>query len=639
MSGEWKLSVGMNKGRLVLVGVSAALLAVCLVASYLTEGAMANLPFLGGEGGGAAQGLVDQRSWQTVAALAPLAVSAEEQGVAREAERLADHEVDQAFAMALRQAEVEAETHVLTGPAQEMQQKLNGLAELVKEDQAQVDGLTAQAAAAAKSGGAAAGSVADDLDVAKARLQLDSDEMNEASDDLARESGDQRGQIQQELTAREAAMQKYDSQAGGGAPVAVVSVRRYGTLAGRIGGWFEQRSRTSLVEQAKAQTDADVASLTVQLSELSAKSSAVVAKVRNGDVDRDAKGAAADGSSASNGAAGVEPEAKRKLARMARVHAMDQIHSILNDRIGTEKQLSAVYAKWIAQVKLQHRIVMHLILQSLAGIAGIVLGAVLVWWVVQMLLDRATAGSKGMDRRSVHTLRTVASLGIQLVTLLLVLLVIFGVPNQVPTILGLGAAGLTVVFQDFILAFFGWFVLMGRNGIRVGDWVEINGVGGEVVEIGLFRTALLETGNWTDKGHPTGRRVTFINSFAVTGQFFNFSTAGQWMWDQISVNVPSGEGTYKTIEAIHKAVLEQTAGDAKLAEAEWKGATRLQELGQFSATPSVDMRPAASGIDILVRYVTRAGGRFDMRNKLYQTVITLLHDPDAAKPGAVAAEK
>ena len=97
-----------------------------------------------------------------------------------------------------------------------------------------------------------------------------------------------------------------------------------------------------------------------------------------------------------------------------------------------------------------------------------------------------------------------------------------------------------MVFQDFILAFFGWFVLMGKNGIRVGDWVEINGVGGEVVEIGLFRTALLETGNWTDKGHPTGRRVTFINNFAVTGQYFNFSTAGQWMWDEISVNVPAG---------------------------------------------------------------------------------------------------
>jgi small-conductance mechanosensitive channel len=237
-----------------------------------------------------------------------------------------------------------------------------------------------------------------------------------------------------------------------------------------------------------------------------------------------------------------------------------------------------------------------------------------------------------------HTLRTISSLGIEALTLVLLLLAIFGVPSQMPTILGLGAAGLTVVFQDFILAFFGWFVLMGRNGIRVGDWVEINSVGGEVVEVGLFRTALLETGNWTDKGHPTGRRVTFINSFAVTGQFFNFSTAGQWMWDEISVNVPSGEGTYKTIEAIHKAVLAQTEQDAKLAEAEWKDAAKTRDLGQFSATPSVDMRPAASGIDILVRYVTRAGDRFEMRNKLYQTVIELLHQPAVEAVGVSAGK-
>ena len=145
-----------------------------------------------------------------------------------------------------------------------------------------------------------------------------------------------------------------------------------------------------------------------------------------------------------------------------------------------------------------------------------------------------------MDKRSLHTLQTVSSLGIQLVTLVLVLLVVFGTPSQMPTILGLAAAGLTVVFQDFILAFFGWFVLMGKNGIRVGDWVEINGVGGEVVEMGLFRTSLLETGNWTGNGHPTGRRVTFINNFAITGQYFNFSTTGQWMWDEIAVNIPTG---------------------------------------------------------------------------------------------------
>ena len=607
---------GLSKGRAVLVVIAAGVLAVCLLASYLTRGAMANLPFLTGQGGAASQGLVDQRPWQTAAALAPLTVSAEEKGFAREAERIADHEVDQAFAMALRQADME--TRVLTGPALEMQQKVNGLAERVKEDQAAVDALAAQVAAT-KPGVAAASPFGDDLDVAKAQLQLDTDERNDASDELARESGDKRTAIQQELAAREALMKKYDDQTDGSGEIAVLSAKRYATLAGRIGGWFEQRSRMDLVEQAKAQTEVDIASLTTQHLALDARSNAAVAKIE-GD-----GGAGADSSAVSN------PAARQKAARMSNVHSLAQIHSILEDRLSSEKQLSAVYTKWIEQVKLQHRIVTHLILESIAGIAGLVLAAVLLWWVVQMLLDRAVTRDSGMDMRSVHTLRTVVNLGIQLLTLLLVLLVIFGVPNQVPTILGLGAAGLTVVFQSFILAFFGWFVLMGKNGIRVGDWVEINGVHGEVVEIGLFRTALLETGNWTDKGHPTGRRVTFINNFAVTGQFFNFSTAGQWMWDEIRLNVPAGDGTYATIEAIHKAVLEQTEKDAALAEAEWKHAGKLQGLGQFTATPSVDMRPAASGIDILVRYVTRAADRFEMRNKLYQKVIELLHKPDEAK--------
>jgi small-conductance mechanosensitive channel len=604
----------MTKRRMVIVGIPAAVLVVCTVATFLTRGAMENLPFLHRRDvATAGSGLVDQRPWQTVAALAPLATSAEERQLAREAERLADHEVDQAFAMALRQTAMES--RVLTGAALVLQTRMNGLGELVKEDQARVDELTGKVAAATKNGGAAADSLGDDLDLAKAQLQLDTDELNDAGDDLARESGDKRSEIQQELTARQAAMKKYDSQANGG-EVAVISVKRYGTLAGRIGGWFDQRSRKDLLEQAKAQADADVKALMAQHAEVDAKSSATAAKMHGADAD------SPDGS------------AKSKMAQMAQMHRLAQIHGILDDRLATQQQLSAVYAKWIAQVALQHQILMHLILQSVSGIASLVLAGVLVWWVVMALLDRAAQGSSGMDRRSLHTLRTIASLGIQVVTLLLVLLILFGAPSQVPTILGLGAAGLTVVFQDFILAFFGWFVLMGRNGIRVGDWVEINGVGGEVVEIGLFRTALLETGNWTDKGHPTGRRVTFINNFAITGQFFNFSTVGQWMWDEISLNVPAGEGTYKTIEAIHKAVLEETEKDSKLAEAEWKNAAREQAVGQFSATPSVDMRPAAAGIDILVRYVTRATDRFEMRNRLYQTVIQLLHGPEAGEAGS-----
>jgi small-conductance mechanosensitive channel len=175
---------------------------------------------------------------------------------------------------------------------------------------------------------------------------------------------------------------------------------------------------------------------------------------------------------------------------------------------------------------------------------------------------------------------------------------------------------------------------MGKHGIRIGDWVEINGVTGEVAEIGVFRTSMLETGNWTDQGHPTGRRVSFINSFAIKGQYFNFSTTGQWMWDEITFSIPAAEESYALIELIHAAVLKETEKAARLAEVEWKRiARRHAGLSQFAADPAVEMRPGASGINIVVRYVTRASERFEVRNRLYERVIGLLHKPPAPQPG------
>ena len=592
----------MKELRRLAIALPAALLVLCLAAAWWTRGAMAHMPFLKSNGPAGTHSLVDQKPWQTIESLAPLAISAEEQSLAHEAARLADHEVDQAFALALRQAAFQ--TRTLTGDALAVQQRVTQLQALVKEDQTKVDALTASLK---QPNGTTADS--DDLDVAKAQLQLDSDELGDANEQLSRASGDKRGQIQQELTARQAAMKKYDAaQANTGGQIAVLSARRYGTLYGRVSAWFDQSSRMNLIRQAKAETDAEIAAL-------SAKHAAF---------EKQAAAAAADiNASAPTGSTTAQDTIKSRVARMAQAHAYSQMHSIADDQLQTQQQLSAVYGKWLAQVQLQHSIVTHLALQSLSLIAFLILCGVLLATVAAKLLDRSR-----MEQRRLHTLRTIVGLGIQFLTFLMVLLVVFGAPSQVPTILGLGAAGLTVVFQDFILAFFGWFILMGKNGIRVGDWVEINSVGGEVVEIGLFRTALLETGNWTDKCHPTGRRVTFINNFAISGQYFNFSTTGQWMWDEITVNIPPSIDSYKTIEAIHNTVLKQTERDAKLAEQEWQTTTRQNGLSQFKATPSVDMRPASSGVDIVVRYVIRAGDRFDMRNRLYQSIISLLHKPE-----------
>lgn len=579
---------------LVLIG----LLLMVVVFSFTTRDAMSNLSFLRNQGGKKA--LVDLSPWQTAQALAPLAVTVEEKQHARDAERLADHEVDQAFASALRQASLDEQHRTLTGDALALSNKVAQFQQTVKQDQALIDSVQAKGASpsASPKNGAAA-SDKEDLDVAKAQLGLDSDELADAQRDLARASGDTSGQIQEELAAHEASMKQYDSQLQGEGQVAVVSARSHGTLAARLSSWFGQRDRRQSVLQAQQQAENDVKTLTAEHNALEAKANASSTSSQAG---RDAR-----------------------LADLKNRSAERQILSIYDDRIQTEQQLASVYGKWASQVLLQHRIVLHLILQSLELIV-----VILICMLVGDVLVRRVMAYPALDRRQMRTLRSVMELGIQVVGVVMILLVLFGTPQQTPTIIGLGTAALTIALQDFIIAFLGWFVLVGKNGIHVGDWVEINGVGGEVVEVGLFSTTLLETGSLSEMGHPTGRRISFLNGFAIRGQFFNFTTSGQWMWDEIKVSVPSTEEIHSTVERIHEAVLRETEANAHIAEQEWKRGARGGDLSRFSATPVENLRPSASGIDIQVRYVTRASERFDTRNRLYQSLVELLHDPGVA---------
>ena len=586
----------MDRARKIATSASLALLALLLIGSFMTRKVMESLPFLHAQKGDFAvpHGIVDQRPWQTAERLAALAVSAEELEFAREAERLADQEVDQAFAQSLRQAS--AQTTELKGDALALQQRVTELQQTLTDDTERVAALSPKGGAAVAAAGSDGGG-GENLDVAKAQVGLDQEELSDAQEDLALESGDQREKIQQELSAREAAMKKWQAQANPGpGQFAVVSADQYRTLAGQISAWWTQRHRMQLIEQAKTLALADVAALTADHLRLGAEAQA------------------AEGNSA-------VPEASNeaRVKRLQRMAEQRRILGVLDDRLAAQQQLVTLYGRWSTQVKLQHKIVIHLMLRSLSWIAAIVLLTILAGWALQLALQRVFR-----DLRQRQMLRMVLDLGTQVIGLLLALLVIFGTPRQLPTILGLATAGLTVVFQDFILAFCGWFVLMRRNGIRVGDWVEIDGVGGEVAEVGLLRTSLLETGNWTANGHPTGRRVGFLNGFAIHGKYFNFSTAGQWMWDEIKVSIPAGDQAYPLIDKIRAATVKATEEDARTADVEWKRVTHEEGAPQFSATPSIDVRPAAGGLDITVRYVTRAGARLETRNRLFDTVMELM---------------
>src|ERR1035438_6925488 len=175
-------SLMLDKARFVAVVVLLALLVLCVAFSWTTRDAMAHLPFLNQEKeasgvAGNQKNLVDLRPWQTAEALAPLAVTAEETDYAREAEHLADHEVDQAFASALRVANLKVQHTTFTGEALALSQKVEQLKQLVAEDQAQVQRLTSSLSSLGTQ--AKAGKETDvdndNLEIAKAQLGLDSD--------------------------------------------------------------------------------------------------------------------------------------------------------------------------------------------------------------------------------------------------------------------------------------------------------------------------------------------------------------------------------------------------------------------------------------------------------------------------------
>src|SRR6201981_267543 len=233
----------------------------------------------------------------------------------------------------------------------------------------------------------------------------------------------------------------------------------------------------------------------------------------------------------------------------------------------------------------------HGMLESVLWILLILLSV----YIVGRLIDRYFV-ELSADKKRLVTLRAVVWFAVQAVAVLVIAFVVFGMPNQTPTVLGLAGAGLTVALKDFIVGFVGWFVLRGRNGIRVGDWVEINGVGGEVVDISLLRTTLLETGNWTDSGHPTGRKVAFVNSFAIEGHYFNFSTAGQWLWDELQVEVGQGANPYPLVEAIQRLVEEETRSNAAQAEKEWQKSAGYRK--SLTAAPAIHLRPTAAGVEM-----------------------------------------
>jgi small-conductance mechanosensitive channel len=561
---------------------------------------------------------IDQTPLYTARRLAQMPTSAEELPLAQEAMRLGDREMDLAFAAAV--ADVQAHPAALSAEAKQIQARLQNAEKSLDADKARVAQLTATLA---KATGAKEESLNDQLEQAKVQVELDQDEVDNAKQELTRAGGDAQDRIEQLMKEHDAASQVADTT--------TVNTATPPTLRGLIHHyqqWSELHRKKLQLWQAKQDSESAAVAFTT-------KRDALESNIRTqkqgfpGTLGGEPQPPSAANSTSSprEASADLVNATKRRSATVKALTNADE-------RIEDQKHLAETYRKWIEVVSAEQRSVIHSGLSGAAVIVAISLIGIFFDSWLKRLLNKVR-----LDPRQADTLHAVISAGLQIIALGLILLVMFGPPSQLGTILGLAGAGLTVALKDFIVSFFGWFVLMGRNGMRLGDWVEINGVTGEVVELGMFHTVLLETGNWTDSGHPTGRRVTFTNSFAIEGHYFNFSTSGQWLWDELTLVLASSQNPYPIVEAIQTTVLEATAESASQAEKEWQHAAHSRNMRALSAAPAINVKPVSGGVEIAVRYITRANERYQLRSKLYQAAMNLISKKDAQEPVSISEKK
>jgi small-conductance mechanosensitive channel len=565
--------------------------------------------------------VVDQRPLQTARRDGALAYTQDEKDLARQAEKIADHEVDLAFFDAFRAAQENPQA--LTPALKQLADNKNRLQQAVQEDQDNVDQLKRKMASASES---QKDNLQDQLGVAQAQLELDQDERDDAAEALEQAGGDPQAEVQRQKQQHDDEEAYLSTHASAG-PDPVEGNYQAHTLLAVFRAWKALRGKKAKLEEALQDSAAAQASLSLQHNKLATQTQ------QEHEGRQSAKQQAKGFAQSSN----VSNREDSKAAAQSALDSLKQ-HRLgqknltdLGRRLHDEQELSQVYRRWIVLVENRERAALHNLIEILLWI----LAVLLLVYLAHRLIDQLFGGVH-IENKRVETLRSVIKFAAELVGAIVILFIIFGMPSETTTILGLAGAGLTVAGKDVIMAFFGWFLLMGRNGIRVGDWVEINGVGGEVIEIGLLKTVLLETGNWADAGHPTGRRVSFVNSFAIEGHYFNFSTSGQWMWDELELTIPAEQDPYAVVDGLQKLVKSDTEANAKKAEQEWQGTTTRYHVQAFSAEPAINVRPSGTGVEVRVRYITRAYERHETRKRLYEAVVAMLRGKGAVvKPTEV----
>ena len=205
--------------------------------------------------------------------------------------------------------------------------------------------------------------------------------------------------------------------------------------------------------------------------------------------------------------------------------------------------------------------------------------------------------------------------------------------GSIATFAGLITAGIAVALQNVILAIAGYFFLIGKYGVRVGDRVQISDVTGDVIDIGLIRLHLMELGGTGIDRQPTGRVVVFSNAvvFQPSASFYKQIPGTNFVWHEVSLML-APESDYDLAEKrVLGAVEKVYAGYRESIEQQYREMERTLNFTSAPPKPRSQLRVTQSGLEVVVRYPVALENALEIDDRVTRELLQSLQQPPRLK--------
>ncbi len=219
---------------------------------------------------------------------------------------------------------------------------------------------------------------------------------------------------------------------------------------------------------------------------------------------------------------------------------------------------------------------------------------------------------------------------INILSALLVILVVIRIwvpdPQSLVVLYGIIGAGVAISLQDVIRNFAGGIMIMTGNLYRVGDRIEIGNETGDVMDVGIMYTTLMELRGWIDGDQPTGRLTMVPNGRIISNEVHNYTQDHSFLWDEIKIPVTYSSDWRKAKDLILGIVQRETSAIATEAESEIEQLGEKYYLPKRMVEPAIYVTPTDNWIMFHVRYVTRMKDRRAFRTRLSEMILETIQE-------------